>query len=312
MYNVYNEEFKKRYIEENEYRNMNLAEYLQGKFSLSGPLEEELRKDLYDFTVSEIMEFYKSLSSPSLETLMNINAQLILYTRYALANHLVKDSQNHYEEIDEVMLRECVNIGLLKAKVFTREQIMGLCDQLKNPCEQFVVLALFEGICGRNYADLANLKKENFVGNEVYLPSGKHLFVSDRLVHYMNHSVSEYKYVSYGDGREKNFQPNDDHVLKLFMNAKSDAAERYRGKILSKIHRISIYYDIPSLTPKTILESGRIDMIQEIMIADNSFDVEETIIRHKDEIEYRYGNFSYVKRYVRTYEQIILEGITKK
>ena len=71
----YNGEFKKQYLIENESRNMFLISNVDLLFRRIAHMERYLSKDLYDFSVEEILGYYKYLLTPSLESLMVMNNQ---------------------------------------------------------------------------------------------------------------------------------------------------------------------------------------------------------------------------------------------
>ena len=66
-------------------------------------------KDCSEFTVAEIINFYKSLCSTSFYTMKNTNGFLKAYTSYCIKNNLVKDGQNHYTEISDELLKDLGN-----------------------------------------------------------------------------------------------------------------------------------------------------------------------------------------------------------
>lgn len=297
---MYNQEFKERYLDDNEYRSVNMRKYMMVQFEKTQSYEEMLGKDLYDFSVREILDYYTLLFSPSLETIMVLNNQLVSYARYALNNHLIKDCQNHFEEIDNDAIIKCINKGLFNLNIFTREQILTLAGNMQNPCEGFVLLAFFEGICGVQFSDIANLTMDNFRDGKVYLPSGKVFEVSDELIRMAEESANEMTYYSYcmdGTIKEKLYKEGDKKIIKEMANTYATGAMRDRVRVYNRLAKISDVYGLPGVTSKALMESGRIEMIRGFMLQDQEYDIAEVYKKHKDEIVYRYGKIPSIPRY---------------
>lgn len=302
---MYNAEFKNRYISEAEIKNTNINRYLTTQFRKSETVETANGKDLYDFTVSEAVDYYKTLCLTSLETLMVLNNQFALYTRYALSNNVVKDSQNHFEEIDNDVLITCVNRGLAGKKIFTREELQErVIRYTQNACETYLIYAFFEGICGEHFADIANLTKENFKGGKAYLPSGKVLEVSAELLEAMEASADEYVYYGYTKRGMKEFKykDGDPKIIKEMYNTYRSSKDRDRSRVYNRIYKMASVYDLPGLSAKTLMESGRIDMINGYM-KDEDISAKQAIIDHREELEYRYGKISSIPRYILKYNE---------
>ena len=304
---MYNGDFKEAYIKERATRNINIDTYLRNWFGRTQEREEEYKKDLYDWTTRQILSFYKELYSPSLETIRVLNVQLQRYADFALNNNMVKDCQNHFSEIDNNVLRTCVNWGLADKKIFTREQILHIGKSgMNNPCEPYILLAIFEGICGKHFTDIANLTADNFVNGEVFLPSGKHFPVSRELLEAMDKSVNEYTYYAYtrnGDVLEKKYKLGDPKVIKEMFNTYSSGEYADQKRVYNRIVRMAEANNLPGLTSKALLESGRIDLISFFMKEDGSDDIKETIKAHRDQIEYKYGEITSIARYMEKFSQ---------
>lgn len=306
---MYNEEFKKRYLEENDYRSQKLVGYMGTQFSKVEYYEQMLNKDLYDFTAKEILEYYKMRCSTSVETLMVLNNQFLLYTQYAIENLVVADGQNHYEEFNNEILNQCVNTAMLDKTIFTREQVLNFANNALNPCEAYVALAVFEGISGdSSMSDLVNLTKENYKNNNVYLPSGKVLSVSDELLKQMYDSADLYFYTTYrknGDICELPFKEDDDRIIKAMHNSYSENPNSAYRRVATRLKTLALSNNCPEMTTRTLIKSGRIDMIKRIMKRE-SLTAEQVLREFSKEIEYRYGtNITAVQRFLLKYKKYL-------
>lgn len=305
---MYNEELKKTYIKKNEYINLNLETVMTKLFDELEPIEIELNKDASNFTIFEILSFYKSLCTASLERLLVMNSQMSKYTSYCLGNSLVKDNQNHYEEIDNEILLQCVNLAKAKDQIISREELLNEIYQLPNPSDQFLILGLFEGISGQKNSDFFDLNMKNFSGNKVILPT-RELIVSDKLVSLAEESASEYTYYAYkanGDFRELNYLSTDANIIKQMYNAKEDTEAVKRQRIYNKLTRTKKYLGRECYTRSALLESGRIEMIKNLMTGNNVENLDETIRKHQDDIAHRYGRIYSIPRYILKYKEYFI------
>ncbi len=302
---MYNAEFKERYLNENEYRNKNLRTYMTMQFDNIAEMESALGKDAYDFTTKEILEYYKMRVFASLETLMNLNSQLANYTRFAISCNLVKDCQNHYEELyDNSVLNECINTSLTAINIFTRQQLMEMANDVVNPFEKFMMYAFFEGIRGNQYCEILDLTEDCFdiEKQEVHLCTGRVLHVSKELIDTAIESANEYMYYvlsKNGGYRTVSFKPDDNRVIKCRMNAVKEKRDYHFVNV--RMIRMIDNYGFTGLKPSTLEVSGRIDMIKKYMAADNCENYEETFFKHRNEIEYRYGKVGSVRRWFLKY-----------
>ena len=85
-----------------------------------------------------------------------------------------------------------------KTDLFTRQEIIDICDSLANAQDKFIIYALFSGIRGNKYSDLANLKVEdvNFDTKEIKLPSGK-IVIMDEYLEDILRDITDKEYGSY-------------------------------------------------------------------------------------------------------------------
>lgn len=300
---MYDEKLKNAYIDEHEYMNLNLKTVMTKLFNELEPVEEKLNKDSSNFTVAEILDFYKSLCTASLERLLVTNSQMHKYAAYCLKNSLVKDNQNHYEEIGNETLMRCLNLAKAKDKIIAREDLLKEIYQLPNPSDQFLVLAMFEGIGGKKNSDFFELNARDFKDGKVYLPN-RELEISNVLNSLAEEASNEYVYYAYkadGDFRELNYLSTDTNIIKQMYNAKEDTEAVKRQRIYNKLIRIKNYLGRECYTRAALLESGRIEMIKEFMREDDTQNLDETIRKHQKEISYRYGFIYSIPRYILKY-----------
>lgn len=263
----FNQERKDQYIEENKERNNFLDKTSFNTFVRVLPMEQKLNKDACDFSSNEIISWYKSLNTTSMESLMSNNSQLKIYTAWCITHGFVKDNQNHYDEITIDTISDCLNKELIDKKVLSREQLVNLIEkEIKdNPSDKFLLLALFEGICGHEMSDLTMLKWKDFdvKNGAVRLYSGEIRPVSKRLIKYAEETQEEDIYYPYSDGtsasRVFKFKSTgeDDKLLRSLYNASvTDDLTTLRKRLYNKLVRIRKYTNVAGITQKALIDSG--------------------------------------------------------
>ena len=259
---MFNEERKMRFIEEREEEVVLPASYLSTQFNKIEKMENEFDKDLCNFTAYEIIEYYKMLNITSIESLAVMNSQFSLYTNWCLKQNLVKDNQNHFLEINYDILGECMNKALFNMRMVSRETILGWIDMLVNPRDQFIILALYEGIRGKENCELVQLKPEDVKGNIVTLCTGRQIKISDQLAKIIKQCIATDEY--YGGGGRSFPLIENGYVIKDYNNVKDDVNSYQQGKrIYNSISRTIKAVDKKYIvTANSIVESGKLDMIK--------------------------------------------------
>lgn len=296
-----NEDRKQRYIEETFNRIVNAY------FQKAAPYEEKYNKDLAEFGAREITDFYKLTCSPSVDFLNNINCQFRQYTSWCQAQNMLSDNQNHYNEIDYKILMSCVNIGLLKDRIITREKLLKLIATFnENPVDQFIPLAIFEGICGDRCEELLALRKVDAVNGYCYIKKDVKILMSLELLKYARQAVDEYTYynsASIGKRKEFPLDKNDDHIIKKVVTHGGQDDEVHYSTIQKKLRRMQDILGVSGFTVKALKESGRIHLITETMKQYNC-GIEEALQRNP-EIERIYGEIQSYKAYAYKYSVAI-------
>ena len=304
---MYNSELKMQYIDDMEYRNVNLRIVMQRYFDRCQKMEEELQKDVSNFTVVEIIDFLKSLCLTSFETVLIINNQMKIYTDYCLNRNLVKDNQNHFYEITYDIIKNCTNTALVNEQIVTKDDLFFIINQLQNVSDKFLVLALFEGICGHTMCELIDLNMSDFNGNEVTLCTGRKLIVSDKLVSYAKQSTDTYDYVAFtksGNFKVFQYDANDKNILKQLYNCRGNSADNKRQRLYNKLVRVRKSLEVNCISTGALNESGRINMIREIQKQTGEEDFKECLIKHK-EVEAIYGKVFSYSTFMLKYGEII-------
>ena len=181
---VYNLETKKRFL-----NSIDLSQYpprwWERVFEKSYGFENIRQKDLYSFTVSEILEFYKFLDIGTITPLIVYNSNLIKYAQWALNENLITDGQNHFDELINESLYTCINKSKINASILSHEQFMELIHtKIKNEQDKYVFFCLYEGIKGKDYQEIIDLKLSDIdeKNSVAHLSTGREVYVSQDFI----------------------------------------------------------------------------------------------------------------------------------
>ena len=257
---MFNAEFKERYIIEKNSESILPKGYLERQFDKVSSMEENLNKDISNFTFYEIMEYYKLLNTSSIANLQVLNSQFSMYTQWCLQQNLVADGQNHFLEMRFEDYDMCINKGLAELSIVSKKMIYKWIDELQNPRDQFILLGLFEGIKGKDYCELANLRPQDIHGNTATLCTGRTIEISNKLVSIIEDCIEEKIYYSLS-GKEKKTMPLMDrgYIIKDYPNTINDSGRKIYNSVTRIMQFIGVY---PKISAAQIFESGKLDMIK--------------------------------------------------
>lgn len=299
---------KQEFIIEVMPRNPNLERILTYEFATLKSYEKELGKEVSNFTVKEILDYYKLLFSHSVDTLVSLNGRLRAYAEWSLRHNLVKDNQNHFEEITPELLNQCVNQGFYDQGIVSRSDLLVQIRRFKNYCDKFLVLGIFEGLQGKGMCDFWDLTIDDFEGNIVTLKTNRKLVVSDELVSYARKSSEEYDFYSVsgsGETQDFRFKEGDERIIKAMWNTvvPKETDTILARRMLNKLCRLQKEYDVP-YTRVLLHESGRINMIKELQEENEPW--KDTWSRCQGELDYRYGKVVF-RKWKMTYGKFLEE-----
>lgn len=262
---LYNKELKLQFIKEKNQEAVLPNNYLERQFYKISSMERELDKDVSNFTVYEIIEYYKLLNLTVLESLIVMNSEFSMYTQWCLQKSLVSDNQNHFLEVTNDVLLGCLNKAVFNMRFISRKTILEWTEQLPNAKDQFVLLGLFEGIKGKDFCELAKLRPEDIDDNIAHLCTGRKIELSDELIEIIEDCIKEEKYYSItGEGKKVTDLLDNGYIIKDYPNARKDVSDFQKGrKIYNGITRTLAYFDaLKYMSANSISESGKLHMIK--------------------------------------------------
>lgn len=261
---MYNEDIKKRYMQEKESTTSTPAGYLTRLFKKSEVFETQLNKDICCFTAYEILDFYKTINISTMESLVVLNNHLLLYTQWCLQHNLVPDCQNHYTEINNDAIKKCINIVSFDKSIITRETLYTWIGKISNPSDAFIMICLFEGIKGNDFCEIAKLRMSDFSGNKVKLCTEREITVSDKLIELAELTDNTMEYYPVNSERGRVYQLEDEgYILKKYHNSQEEPTSYQRGRrIYQKLLRNFVHLKVSEfMKPNSLTESGKIDYI---------------------------------------------------
>ena len=307
---MYNDVLKTRYIETLEKEAIKTL--LTKEFESCASTEDKISKDIKDFNRTEILDYYTSLKTYSLDSIMVRNYRFEHYADWCISNK-EKNSKNEFAEITTEMLMDCLDQDVVNSLVLTREQVLEVIDKLPYG-EAFLILALFEGICGKDYEEFHDLKLGDFKVNgniiTVSLCTGRELTVTKELYDYAVKATKQFSYTK--NGKIIHFDAGDIRILKTKANAgrtndydlDDDVIYRrnYR-RILTMTMRLRKEIGLQGLKISFLQVSGRIHLIKEMM--KNNEDNNQRQYVNCEEATYRYGVVGSVPRWMMKYGQYL-------
>ena len=260
---MYNQERKVQFLKERKAA-AEIGANTEAWFNETQYYEEIYKRDLCDWTITEIINFMKYISTPRSQTLVLLKNSFEMYTNWCLSNNLVADNQNHYTEIDSDIIAECVDFEKLKLVTFTREELLSNIKDLPNYVDKFLFLGIFEGISPKNGA-ITEVKESDLKdGNKLELKSGVLLTISDELKHIIIQAAEEDDYYSMGNRQlVMNYEKGDTIIRPL----KRKNPQKNKTIMIGTRFRTCLKYlgMSPGVTLKDISESGRLDFIKRMM-----------------------------------------------
>lgn len=282
---LYNEEIKKEYIYFKKSSTTIYKNYLERSFKKVGVYENELGKDLSDFTKDEIINYYKMLNATSIDSLSVLHSYFSQYVQWCIQRNLTKSQNNVFKEITVKTLGECLNKHLINKRIFSREQLIYWCELIPNPRDKFVLLALFEGLNGQNYCEITELKKEDVENNTLTLCTGRKIDASDLLIEYIYESLDCFTYAPVTGTSHRTYKLiGKDYVFKRHYNTKDDENSFTMGRnVYNSVMRNLVYLGISDyITFRDIVRSGE---IHEVLSLSEKYGITTKEILFSDKIE---------------------------
>lgn len=264
MSNLYNEEVKNRYLQ--TYDNEGTQNTIRHIFTKSATTEETLQKDLYNFSLEDLIDVFKNINALTKSVVMSAGRFIKSYISWCIKNGYRDDNLNPLTGIENDWYAQWVNKNL---KIhYSYNEFIELVEDpiLLNAQDQACLFLLFEGVKGESFLELRSLKYENinFDENEIFINDREYsIKVSDQCLHYLQKAYEQKTYYTFhnGDYKEKELLESP----YLFKNVKAGRTEP--GNMVS----MAVFYnrlnsiktdllELEYLTPNGLSQSGQIKM----------------------------------------------------
>lgn len=299
-----NDDLKLRFIEEYKINDLNFEQKSGQIFRSVAKYEEIVGKDCFDFSVDDIIGYYKYKLSSSVTYLQVVNYVLLNYTNWAIKQTLNKDGQNHYVEITREILSSCVDKQITDSLIVTRDELLCELRKFDVARDACFCLAFFEGFKQDEICQL-KIKDIDPATNIAVTCRGRHLKISNELYAYMlkANEETEITIITKAE-KETNIKLEGNTIIK-WSPRRSESTPNYARKITKRLSKLFIDTQLNWLSFPCLKESGRLDYIINLYYTDGATDLRECIVTHQDEITYRYGKILSIKNYVNDYEKYI-------
>lgn len=297
---MFNEDLKKDFIEYKEKESVTPVNYLTRMFNKTAEIEVESKQDASQWNLNHIMEYYKKLGSTSVDSLVVANGYLGKYTDWMMRNGKVKSGDNPYNGIRRDMLEECLDKDAMYRQYMTEDVFKEGLGELLNPCDQFILVCLWEGIKGKGFEDIWRLKLNDISDDSVWIEkAGCYSPVRPWLRKYAKMSADEFEYQSMGDERLvvlKLFGEPDQIIKQLSTSQGLDVSDhpvmvqRQNKNIYRKMMRITSYLGWNGVHPKNVLVSGQMNYVELLAQQNNitpSQVLQDELMRHEVEQKYK-------------------------
>ena len=308
---LYNADRKEEYIKEKTTETKIANNYLDILFKQTSRFENQLGKDVCDFTEEEILEFYRVSNKRSIDTIAVMHSALNQYTIWCMNKNLVKDYQNHYMLISKEQYSACVNKALQDMSFITRKTLNSWRNDMPNVSDVFLFYALFEGICGPKFCELVNLKYSDIKHGYAHLCTGRVIPISKELVNLAEASADENYYYTIGqrDLKVEFVEKDNNTIMKNYPTVKLDVSEHQKGRrIFNKVKRNFSQLGYPYLNASNLVNSGKVDFInresEKLGISAHDY----LFSNHIEEVNEQYGGKIVRSVFERVYKDYLYKG----
>ena len=264
---MFNREIKQRFIEEKKASTQMPYRFAEREFEKMGGFEEMYGKDIFDFGSDEITNAYKTIGYKSLELLTNVNSLFSQYTSKCAGEGLVKDNQNHFAVFTRQQMIDCLNNVSFNNSIVTKRTIYEWCCDVLNDADAFVILCLFEGICGKGFSDIYYASMDQIDGEKLlfHTHSGRTVPISQELYNTAKVSNECLSSMSYKGYKEIALIENDRIIKRFAQQKETDDPTKIRHLLYFRLSRCLNYLGVWNyINANDIIMSGYIDSLNQI------------------------------------------------
>ena len=237
-------------------------------FIRSQDYEKKMGKDLSCFNKEEALEYLRVvIDTNSISLLNKANYYMTLYTDWMLQNGYA-DKGNAYETLSLDDLGKCL-VNNNRIGIIDRDMLNELCDRLYNPQDRYFFVALYEGLRGREYEEIINLRIRDvdFTNKKITVRSRNdaQIEMSDKLAFSIFEAYQEEYYVGKnGSDVSRPMIGQDGVVFKFRHNSVegTSSANRARAIYTTFLRVINSVTNMADISVAFIIESGIVDFVK--------------------------------------------------
>lgn len=261
---LYNEHVKKEYIQRKAQLFIDFGGelFISKIFVQSYNYENVINKDLFDFTKEEIMNLYLMFRTKSVFYLSSINTIINHYITWAIERGYSTNKEPPTKNIKETDLNACISPIAKNKTIITEDELYITANAISlNPSDQFLLLAPFYGIYGKELCELSCIKREdiNIEKNTVSLCTNRTLEIPEKLISIMIKSLDTYKlYTRSKKGGILEVRLAGDTVYKTTATdyKEGEYIKRMQKHIHYRFGKVKYMCNLPELSLMSIRTSG--------------------------------------------------------
>ena len=264
----FNQERKDKYLNDIP---TNQKSALKRIFLASYEQETKLKKDLCDFDREELLKLYSYINATS----VNLHCLIKKY----MDDVDPANKQKHAEITEGIsrgfLLQYCNKVAR-KYRILSRQEVLDLMTDpvFMNAMDQFVILALFEGIRGVEGCELLNLKRQDVKMENgiciVNLCTGRTVEISERLYNIIMNAIEEDSYMVIRNGFPVVYKlENTDNVIRRSITPQMAGELKYKS-IQVRIRKLLASIDLDKqISIKSIFDSGLVNYVKQLAKENN-------------------------------------------
>lgn len=241
-------------------------------FTKTEPIEEKLGKDLYEFNEKELNKLLRAFDSKNRATLESYGRYVSSYLNWAVEKELTDVNL-----LEKLKPNDFLQFVVNEEKYLTERYLTRLESQMENYQDAVISRLIFEGVGGKGFSELLNLKEEDvdFDKNILHLVEDtnkgkveRDLKVSTHTIEIIKGALNQKKYAkrngnSVGRGSFLELKDNGYVIKTAVTNAETDEATGI-DTIYRRLRVIEQDLGLDSFKAKFIQRSGILNMASKI------------------------------------------------
>lgn len=228
--------------------------------------EKDLNKGISSFNKEEMKKVLSDFKANNINTLATYNSSLSRYLEFCLNRDFIDHNVSK-----EFSMKE-LNNYISSETYLSEKRLRRIEDQLANYQDAVVLRLIFEGVSGRGFSELLNLRRQdiNYDTNTLHLRNevkasvfvSRDIVVSDRAIEIINGAINQKKYYKLNGTSSRGVTSlyDTEYVVRSSTTTKEQIGTKASLTVMH--HRIKIvedYFGFERLKAKLIQRSGMLN-----------------------------------------------------